>query len=74
MEFDTGSLIASFVVSSVGFVLFYYGKKMRRTPQLFVGLILMVFPYFVSNVFLMLGIGAVLTGGLWYGLRSGTFY
>lgn len=74
MDFDVGALIASFCVSGVGFVLFYYGRKMKRMPQLLVGLVLMVFPYFVSNTWLILGIGALLSGGLWYGLKSGMFY
>jgi hypothetical protein len=39
---------------------FMYGRRQRRAPHLAVGVLLMVYPYFVSNVALMLVIGVVL--------------
>ena len=60
MDFEPGSLIASFLVSGVGFVAFSYGRSRRRLPQLVVGVTLMLFPYFVSSVPLMLIIAATL--------------
>jgi hypothetical protein len=71
MSLDPGSLITSLLVSGVGFVLFEYGRRMRRTPQIAVGLVLLIFPYFVTNVFAMLGIAAVLLVLLWLGLMRG---
>jgi len=71
MSLDPGSLVASLLVSSVGFVLFEYGRRMRRPPQLSVGLVLLIFPYFVSNVILMLGIAVVLCVLLWLALMRG---
>jgi hypothetical protein len=71
MNFDASSLIASFVVSSVGFVLFVYGKRMSRFPQLGVGLLLLIYPYFVSSVPLMLGIALVLVALLWLAVKRG---
>lgn len=71
MNLDASSLIAGFVVSGVGFVLFSYGRKMGRVPQVITGLVLMVFPYFVPNVLLMLGIGAALCGLLYLANRAG---
>ena len=61
MSFEPGWIIASLVVSSIGFVLFVYGKKMVRIPQLVVGLAMLVYPYFVPNVIVMLIIAAVLS-------------
>ena len=58
MNLDANSLLASLLVSSVGFVAFAYGKKQSRLPQMVIGLGMMGFPYFVSSVPLMLGIGA----------------
>lgn len=55
-------LLASLVVGSAGFGFFLYGKRQRRVPHLAVGLALMVFPYFVSNVTLMATIAAALVG------------
>lgn len=71
MDLDANSLLASLLVSSVGMVMFVYGKKMARVPQLAMGLVLMVFPYFVSNAILILLIGAVLSGLLWVAVRAG---
>ncbi|MFH1264071.1 MAG: amino acid transport protein [Pseudomonadota bacterium] len=51
----------SMLFGAVGLGFFIYGKKQGRPTQLVVGLILMVFPYFVSNLAWMIGIGVVLT-------------
>jgi uncharacterized protein (DUF983 family) len=59
------ALFASTVVSSIGLGLFVYGKRQRRPPHLLAGLVLLVFPYFVSSVPLMLGIGGALIGLLY---------
>lgn len=71
MNFDVNSLLASVLVSSIGFVLFVYGKRMRRLPQLAVGLMLLLYPYFVSGVALMFGIAVVLLFLMWVALRFG---
>jgi hypothetical protein len=71
MNFDPSSLVASFFVSSIGFVLFMYGKKMSRLPQLAVGLVLMVYPYFISSVLPMLAVAVVLLGLMWFALKRG---
>jgi hypothetical protein len=71
MEFNATSFLVSLVVSSVGFVAFMYGKRQSRLPQMLVGIALMGFPYFVSNILVMLVIGAALLGVLWLMLRLG---
>jgi hypothetical protein len=71
MDVEAASLIASLLVSAVGFVVFGYGKRQQRVPQVVVGLALMVFPYFVPNVPVMASIAAVLLGGLWLAIRFG---
>jgi hypothetical protein len=71
MDMDTASLVASLIVSSVGFVVFGYGKRQQRVPQIVVGLVLMAFPYFVPSVPVMAGIAAALLGGLWLAIRFG---
>ena len=71
MSFEPGWIIASLVVSSIGFVLFVYGKKMVRIPQLVVGLAMLVYPYFVPNVIAMLIVAAVLSLALWLAVRLG---
>jgi len=71
MEFDTGSLIASMLVSSIGFVLLVYGRRMGRPPHVLIGGVLLVYPYFVPGVFAMLGIAALLCALLWFLVQRG---
>jgi len=71
MDFESNSLIASLVVSSIGFVVFAYGKRQQRVPQVVVGLALMGFPYLVPSVALMAAIAGVLLLGLWLATRFG---
>ncbi|MEO8185663.1 MAG: hypothetical protein ABI895_43215 [Deltaproteobacteria bacterium] len=71
MSFDTPTLLAGLFVSSIGFVLLRYGKKMSRPPQLMVGLVLMVYPYFVPGAILNLVIGAALLTLLWVAVKQG---
>jgi hypothetical protein len=71
MDMDTGSLIASLIVSAIGFVVFAYGKRLQRVPQIIVGLVLMGFPYLVPGIPLMAIITAVLLAGLWLAVRFG---
>ncbi len=44
----------------IGFSYFIYGKKQNAVMPFFSGIALCVFPYFVSNVYIMVLIGAVL--------------
>jgi hypothetical protein len=60
MNLDPSYLLASMLVSSVGFVLFRYGRSQRRFPQTATGIVLLVYPYFVGNVPVMLAIGAAI--------------
>jgi hypothetical protein len=50
-----GLFVVGFLVSCVGFVLFSYGRKLKRPPQLLSGIVLLVVPYFVPNVAWLLG-------------------
>jgi uncharacterized membrane protein len=68
---DGNALIAGFMISTVGFGFFLYGKKQQRPPQLAAGLILMIYPYFISSVPWMLAVAALLFGLLWLAIRSG---
>jgi hypothetical protein len=71
VNLDGNQLLASLLVSSIGLGLFMYGKKQSRLPQMVVGVMLMVFPYFVSSAWLVLLIGAALLGLFWLALRAG---
>ncbi len=72
IEFTPGWMMASMVISTVGFGLFMYGKKQRRVPQLIAGMALMIYPAFVPETLLLIGIGVLITGGMWYAVRTGS--
>ena len=71
MTLDPTWLFLSLIPSGVGFVLFVYGKKQGRWPQLAGGLALMIYPYFATSVSTLVGIGIVLCGAVWYAVRLG---
>ena len=71
MELDATWLLLSLIPSSVGLVLFMYGKKQERLPQLVVGFLMMIYPYLVSSVSALVVVGLLLWGALWYALRLG---
>jgi len=52
------SLILELLFSAAGVGYFVYGKKQRATIPLVCGLLLMVFPYFVSSTVLLVILGA----------------
>ena len=53
-------LLWGLLFGSVGLGFFLYGKKQRVVVPLVCGLVLMIFPYFVSNTILLVVIGVVL--------------
>ena len=57
---NTSLLMWSLLFSSIGLGFFIYGKKQKAVVPLFCGLGLMVYPYFISNVILLVGIGVAL--------------
>ncbi|RLB50852.1 MAG: amino acid transport protein [Deltaproteobacteria bacterium] len=57
MSFDAPSLLLSFLFGSIGFVGFVYGKRQSRAVHMIAGGLLMAYPYFVPNLWLMGGIG-----------------
>jgi hypothetical protein len=64
-------LLLSLVIGSLGMGFFIYGKKQARIPQIVLGILMMVYPYFISNLWLMSGIALGLVGLLWVGIRMG---
>ena len=69
MNFDAASLIASFFIGTAGFAIFIYGKKQQRIPHLIAGLVLMIYPYFIPNAALMVGIAVAIIAALWFAAK-----
>lgn len=71
LNFDANSLLLSLLIGCVGFVCFAYGKKQQRFPQMIAGVVLSVYPYFVSNLMLMAGIGVAVLVLMTLAIRMG---
>ena len=72
---DPGSLLAGFSLATillavlfglVGFAAFRYGRKNSEPRPLFIGIALMAYGYFVTNPWVSLAIGSVLTLALFF--------
>jgi hypothetical protein len=71
MNIDPGWLFLSLIPSGFGFVLFVYGKKQGRMPQLVAGLLLSVYPYFATSITSLIVVGGLIGLGCWYAIRAG---
>ncbi len=57
---NTTSLLWGVLFGSIGLGFFVYGKKQKAIVPLICGLTLMVYPYFIDNTTLLVGIGVAL--------------
>ena len=57
---STGYIIATFIVSTIWFSYFIYGKKNWNTISLMSGLILMFFPYLIHDIKYIILIAVIL--------------
>jgi hypothetical protein len=71
MDTDPSTLFAGVVVSAFGVGFFIYGKKQRRAPQLVTGVLLSVFPFFVSGALATYAIAAAIVVAMWIAIRRG---
>jgi uncharacterized membrane protein len=74
-DFDPGGLLAGFSLYAillavffglVGFAAFRYGRKNSEPRHLILGVALMAYGYFVTNAWVSLAIGSVLTLALFF--------
>ncbi|VAW51941.1 hypothetical protein MNBD_GAMMA06-2105 [hydrothermal vent metagenome] len=57
---STATLLWGMVFGSIGLGFFLYGKKQKAIVPLVVGLTLFVFPYFISDVIILVTLGIIL--------------
>ncbi|MBW2247205.1 MAG: hypothetical protein JRF62_08375 [Deltaproteobacteria bacterium] len=57
---NTSTLMWGVIFGSIGLGFFVYGKKQKAIIPFFSGIGLIVFPYFISNVFILIITGIVL--------------
>ena len=56
----TAVLLWGLLFGSIGFGFFLYGKKQKAVVPLVPGIGLCVVPYFITNVYILIGVGLVL--------------
>ena len=57
---STSLLLWGLLFGSIGFGYFLYGKKQAAVVPMVCGIALMIFPYFVSNVLILVVVGIAL--------------
>jgi hypothetical protein len=66
---DPSWLMWSSLFSLIGFAVLVYGRRQRRGAPVLFGIALMVYPYFVSSVLAIVGIGVLLLVALVVGAQ-----
>lgn len=66
---STALLLWGVVFSSIGLGFFLYGRKQKKTVFFLCGLLLMIYPYFVTNSYLLflLGVAIIAIPYYWQG-------
>ena len=57
---DTSQLVWGMLFGAIGLGFFVYGKRQKAVVPLCTGIALFIFPYFVSNVYILVMVGAAL--------------
>jgi len=60
------ALLGSVLFGAVGLGALIYGRRMALYKPMVIGLVLMAYPYFVSQTWLMYAIGCALCVGLYF--------
>ena len=66
LSFDPYNILAGIIFSTLGLGAFAYGKKLELWQPKAIGLGLMIYPYFIGNLWLLWGIGVGLLVLLWF--------
>ena len=57
---DTALMLWGMLFSMIGIGFFMYGKRQKALVPLICGLVLMIYPYFVSSTIVMVVVGVLL--------------
>ena len=60
------NLLGGIIFGSIGFVAFVYGKKQGAFKTLTIGILLMVYPYFITNTPALYAVGVCLSIALFF--------
>jgi len=64
VDIGVNNLLLGIFISTVGLALLMYGRKAGRVPHIVVGLLLMIYPYFVGNLWIEVAVAFVLIASL----------
>ncbi len=64
--FNWVNMAANLIFGAIGFVAFIYGKKKSLWRPMVIGIVLMVYPYFLSGTLAIYFIGIGLTAALYF--------
>ena len=64
--FSLSGLIGGFLFGSIGFIAFIYGKKNFEFRPMLIGIVLMVYPYFLRGTLMLYLVGTGLTAALYF--------
>jgi hypothetical protein len=65
-NFSPYNILAGFIFGTIGWGAWRYGRRLERTKPILIGLVLMIYPYFIYNPYLLWGIGVILIVTLWF--------
>ncbi len=68
---DPGWILLQLLVGGVGYVIFTYGRKQERLPQLVAGVLVMAYPFFVTGFLALVAGTVLLLGALWWAVTAG---
>jgi hypothetical protein len=71
MEFDYLNLFLILFFSAAGMGYFIYGKRQKNASALMAGLLLMIYPYFISGTVGIVGVGLLLMAAPFIAKRMG---
>ena len=54
---NTAQIFWSMIFGSIGLGFFVYGKKQKAVIPLLAGIALILFPYFISNTYILVSVG-----------------
>ncbi|GAB6070318.1 hypothetical protein JCM30760_14150 [Thiomicrorhabdus hydrogeniphila] len=57
---DSSLMMWGLLFSSIGVGYFLYGKKTKKVVPLFIGIGLLVFPFFISNLYILVALGVAM--------------
>jgi hypothetical protein len=71
MDSDVLNLFLIVLFSAIGLGYFVYGKRQREGLSLIAGLLLMIYPYFISGTLGIVAVGLALMAGPFIAKRMG---